>query len=174
MLVAASREIGGRQIQNRGTLGGNIANASPAGDSLPVLAAADATIVLQQRGRRARVPFNAFYTGYRASVRRPDEMIVAIESPADRGHDSTGERSALDARRRFPRSCARPCAAPRCAWRLGSVAPTVVRLRGTERVLTAGELAQASAGRDARRNRADRRHPIDGRLSTRGQRQPAR
>ena len=46
MLVAAAREIGGAQIQNRGTLGGNIANASPAGDTLPVLAAADATVVL--------------------------------------------------------------------------------------------------------------------------------
>ena len=47
MLVAAAREVGGRQIQNRGTIGGNIANASPAGDSLPVLAACDAVVVLQ-------------------------------------------------------------------------------------------------------------------------------
>ena len=47
MLAAASREVGGVQIQNRGTLGGNIANASPAGDTLPVLAAADATVVLK-------------------------------------------------------------------------------------------------------------------------------
>src|SRR6185503_5523648 len=46
MLVAAAREIGGPQIQNRGTLGGNVANGSPAGDTLPVLAAADATVVL--------------------------------------------------------------------------------------------------------------------------------
>src|SRR5256885_4220986 len=47
MLVAAARQIGGLQIQNRGTLGGNVANASPAGDTLPVLAAADAVVVLQ-------------------------------------------------------------------------------------------------------------------------------
>ena len=47
MLVAAAREVGGAQIQNRGTLGGNIANASPAGDTLPVLAAAGARIVLR-------------------------------------------------------------------------------------------------------------------------------
>jgi CO/xanthine dehydrogenase FAD-binding subunit len=45
MLVAASRQVGGVQIQNRGTIGGNIANASPAGDTLPVLAAADAVVV---------------------------------------------------------------------------------------------------------------------------------
>ena len=51
MLAAAAREVGGVQIQNRGTLGGNVANASPAGDTLPVLAAADATVVLQERRR---------------------------------------------------------------------------------------------------------------------------
>ena len=82
MLVAAAREVGGAQIQNRGTLGGNIANASPAGDTLPVLAAANATVVLRSsRGQRA-VPFESFYTGYRATVRQPDELIVAIEFPA--------------------------------------------------------------------------------------------
>ena len=81
MLVAASREVGGAQIQNRGTLGGNIANASPAGDTLPVLAAAGADVILRSaRGQRA-VPFASFYTGYRASVRRPDELIVAVEFP---------------------------------------------------------------------------------------------
>src|SRR2546428_6277651 len=50
MLVAASREVGGVQIQNRGTLGGNVANASPAGDTLPALAAAEAIVVLQSAG----------------------------------------------------------------------------------------------------------------------------
>src|SRR4029077_3588027 len=47
MLAAAAREVGGVQIQNRGTLGGNVANGSPAGDTLPVLAAADAVVVLR-------------------------------------------------------------------------------------------------------------------------------
>ena len=56
MLVAASREVGGAQIQNRGTLGGNVANASPAGDTLPVLAAADARIVLRSAGRHQDGP----------------------------------------------------------------------------------------------------------------------
>jgi CO/xanthine dehydrogenase FAD-binding subunit len=82
MLAAAAREVGGAQIQNRGTLGGNVANASPAGDTLPVLAAAKARVVLRSaRGERA-VPFESFYTGYRASVRRPDELITAIDVPA--------------------------------------------------------------------------------------------
>lgn len=82
MLVAASREVGGAQIQNRGTLGGNIANASPAGDTLPVLAAAGAAVILRSRRGQRTVPFESFYTGYRASVRQPDELIVAVEFPA--------------------------------------------------------------------------------------------
>lgn len=81
MLVAAAREVGGAQIQNRGTLGGNVANASPAGDTLPVLAAADARVVLRSQSGTRTVPFNDFYTGYRQSVRTPDELIVAIEIP---------------------------------------------------------------------------------------------
>jgi CO/xanthine dehydrogenase FAD-binding subunit len=81
MLVAASREVGGAQIQNRGTLGGNIANASPAGDTLPVLAAANASVILRSARGQRDVAFDAFYTGYRASVRQPDELIVAVEFP---------------------------------------------------------------------------------------------
>src|SRR5580765_5401234 len=62
MLAAAAREVGGAQIQNRGTLGGNVANASPAGDTLPVLAAAEAIVVLKSAAGTRRVPFNGFYT----------------------------------------------------------------------------------------------------------------
>ena len=81
MLVAASREVGGAQIQNRGTLGGNVANASPAGDTLPVLAAANTRIVLRSQTGTRTVSFDSYYTGYRKSVRQPDELIVAIEIP---------------------------------------------------------------------------------------------
>src|SRR6266550_6940435 len=59
-LVAASRTIGAIQIQNRGTIGGNIVNASPAGDSLPVLAAYDAEVEIGSARGRRRVPFNQF------------------------------------------------------------------------------------------------------------------
>jgi len=85
MLVSAAREVGGIQIQNRGTLGGNVANASPAGDTLPVLAAAEAVVVLRSIEDERRVPFAQFYTGYRASVRRPDELIVGFEIPPVEG-----------------------------------------------------------------------------------------
>src|SRR5947209_12180769 len=85
MLAAAAREVGGVQIQNRGTLGGNVANGSPAGDTLPVLAAAEAIVVLRSAGGMRRVPFTSFYTGYRQSVRQPDELIVGFEIPAVTG-----------------------------------------------------------------------------------------
>src|SRR6266567_2339731 len=85
MLAAAARQIGGVQIQNRGTIGGNVANASPAGDTLPVLAAADAIIVLESAAGVRRVPFVSFYSGYRQTVRRGDELVVALEIAPVRG-----------------------------------------------------------------------------------------
>ena len=144
MLVAAAREIGGRQIQNRGTLGGNIANASPAGDSLPVLAAADAIVVLDSASGERRVPFNAFYTGYRASVRRADELIAAIEIPRVEGRQwwrKVGTRRAQAISKVMMAGVRGP--AVRVA--LGSVAPTVIRLPRTEHALGSGtSLAEAA------------------------------
>jgi xanthine dehydrogenase small subunit len=137
MLAAAAREIGGKQIQNRGTIGGNIANASPAGDSLPVLAVANATIVLQNLDAERRIPFAEFFTGYRASVRRDDELIVAIEVPAIDGRQywrKVGTRRAQAISKVM-------CAGVRGAdvrFALGSVGPTVLRLPQTEAVLAAG------------------------------------
>jgi CO/xanthine dehydrogenase FAD-binding subunit len=80
-LVEACREIGAVQIQNRGTLGGNIGGSSPAGDSLPVLLAYDASVVLaSSRGTRV-VKYAEFCTGYRSTARRPDELITEIRFP---------------------------------------------------------------------------------------------
>src|SRR5215471_20417469 len=81
ILAAAAREVGGIQIQNRGTIGGNIVNASPAGDTLPVLAVAEATLLLQRAAGKRRVAFGDFYTGYRQTVMLPDELLVAVEIP---------------------------------------------------------------------------------------------
>src|SRR5437773_11333924 len=137
MLAAAAREVGGVQIQNRGTLSGNVANASPAGDSLPVLAAADAVVVLQSAAGTRRVPFGAFYTGYRATVRRPDELIVAFEIPTVRGRQwfrKVGTRAAQAISKVVMAGVLQP-GAPRIA--LGSVAPTVVRAVRTEAALAA-------------------------------------
>jgi len=160
MLVQAAREIGGPQIQNRGTLGGNIANASPAGDSLPVLAAADATVVLESVDGRRRVPFNSFYTGYRTSVRRADELIVAVEVPPVPGTQwfrKVGTRAA-QAISKIVMAAVR-ADTPRIA--LGSVAPTVVRLPRTEAALAGGAAVAA-----AQRMLLDEIHPIDDVRST--------
>src|SRR5438128_448831 len=80
-LVAASRTVGAIQIQNRGTIGGNIVNASPAGDSLPVLAAFEAEIEIGSVSGVRRVAFNQFYTGYRRTVLGPDELVLAVRIP---------------------------------------------------------------------------------------------
>jgi CO/xanthine dehydrogenase FAD-binding subunit len=81
VLVEAAATIGAAQIQNRGTLGGNIANASPAGDTLPVLLATDALMVVGSvRGER-EVPASAFWTGYRQTALRPDEIVIRIRIP---------------------------------------------------------------------------------------------
>jgi CO/xanthine dehydrogenase FAD-binding subunit len=80
-LAAASATIGAAQIQNRGTVGGNLVNASPAGDTLPIWLATDATIVLgSARGERT-VAAGSFFTGYRETARRDDELVVRVRVP---------------------------------------------------------------------------------------------
>jgi CO/xanthine dehydrogenase FAD-binding subunit len=145
MLSAAAREIGGLQIQNRGTIGGNVANASPAGDTLPVLLAVDAVVVLRSASGTRRVPMPSFFTGYRQTAARPDELIVAFEIPAIRGRQwfrKVGTRAA--------QAIAKIVVAgvwdtePRLA--IGSVAPTALRLTRTEETLAGGaSLADAQA-----------------------------
>ncbi len=80
-LAAAAAEVGGIQIQHRATIGGNIANASPAGDSLPVLLAHDATVIVRSRRREREIPFDELYTGYRKLAIEPDELITAVTVP---------------------------------------------------------------------------------------------
>jgi len=160
MLAAAAREVGGVQIQNRGTLGGNVANGSPAGDTLPVLAAAEAVVVLRSAAETRRVPFAAFYTGYRQSVRRPGELIVGFEIPAIRGAQwfrKVGTRAAQAISKVVIAGVAGE--APRIA--LGSVAPTVVRAPRTEAALAAGATIE-----DAQRTLLDEIAPIDDIRST--------
>ena len=145
MLVAAAREVGGKQIQNRGTLGGNIANASPAGDTLPVLAAANAQVVLRSARGQRTVAFESFYTGYRASVRRPDELITAIEFPTVEGRQwwrKVGTRRA-QAISKIMIAAARGREV-RIAF--GSVGPTVVIATQTAAILqNGGSVAEAQS-----------------------------
>ena len=87
-LVEAAATIGAAQIQNRGTIGGNIANASPAGDTLPVLLATDATFDLgSHRGERP-VPAAEFFTAYRETALAPDELILRVRIPLVAGRET--------------------------------------------------------------------------------------
>ena len=89
-LKLAAREVGGAQIQNRGTLAGNICTASPAGDGMPNLMALDAQVELASRKGRRLVPSASFIESYRRTACRPDEIVTAILIPkrnrATRGH----------------------------------------------------------------------------------------
>jgi len=85
VLAEAAATIGAAQIQNRGTIGGNVVNASPAGDTLPVLLATDARIVLGgARGERSVAALD-FWTGYRATARADDELVLRVEVPLPAG-----------------------------------------------------------------------------------------
>src|SRR5712691_4353867 len=81
MLCQAAKETGGIAIQNRGTLGGNIVNASPAADSPPALLAYDAEIELVSKDGERRIPYFKFHTGYKQMDLRPDELLRAIRLP---------------------------------------------------------------------------------------------
>jgi len=160
ILAAAASEIGGVQIQNRGTLGGNIANGSPAGDALPVLAVAEAALVLASAGGIRRVPFHSFYTGYRKSVLRADELIASIEIPRIHGRQwfrKVGTRAA----QAISKVVMAAVRSDPVRVSLGSVAPTVVRVPKTEAALAAGEPIE-----DARRTLEAEIQPIDDLRST--------
>jgi CO/xanthine dehydrogenase FAD-binding subunit len=141
MLAAASREVGGAQIQNRGTIGGNIANASPAGDTLPVLAAAGAQVLLRSAAGQRRVPFTSYYTGYRQSVKRSDEIITAVEIPRVDGRQwwrKVGTRRAQAISKVMIAAVCPPRPGPGVRIAFGSLGPTVLRAIRAEEVLGGG------------------------------------
>jgi CO/xanthine dehydrogenase FAD-binding subunit len=141
-LVECAATIGAAQIQNRGTLGGNLANASPAGDTLPIFLATDATILVGgQRGER-RIRAGEFFTGYRQTALAPDELILHVEIPLPTGRQVRFRKVGT----RRAQAISKVVMA--VAWRdprgsgwvdvrvaLGSVAPTPIRAPATEAVL---------------------------------------
>jgi CO/xanthine dehydrogenase FAD-binding subunit len=149
-LVAASRTVGAIQIQNRGTIGGNIVNASPAGDSLPVLAAYDAEVeVGSARGTR-RVAFNEFYTGYRHTVLAPDELVIAVRISKLRDDErdffckvGTRRAQAISKVVLAARATVTARTIASIGIGIGSVAPTVVRAPETEGLLAGAALTPA-------------------------------
>ena len=150
MLKQASREIGAVQIQNSGTIGGNLCTASPAADSVPCLMALDAEIELSSvRGRR-RLELAKFLTGARQTVLAPDELVVAIHVP-EKAETGVSEFHKLGARHYLVISIAMVAvrlavdggriSAARIA--VGACAPVAVRLRELEDALVGSDVKDA-------------------------------
>ena len=172
-LVDAAATIGAAQIQNRGTIGGNVANASPAGDTLPVLLATDAEIVAgSARGERT-ISVADFWVAYRKTALEPDEIVVRIRIPLAAGREvrfrkiGTRRAQAISkvvmalAWRDDPRS--RAWADVRLA--LGSVADRPIRAVATETILAGSRPTKETADRAAETLAAEI-HPIDDVRST--------
>lgn len=128
-LAQAARTVGSPQIRNAGTIGGNIVTASPAGDTLPVLVAADATVQIASRGAWRVLPLSSFITGPKQTTLQPGELLVSVRVPVASGPQEflkVGVRSAMVI---SITSCAvvvdEPAGIIRCA--LGSVGPAPVR-----------------------------------------------
>jgi len=172
-LVAAAATIGAAQIQNRGTLGGNIANASPAGDTLPVLLAMDAVIGLgSQRGERL-VPAAEFFPAYRETALGADELILRIRIPLQSGRDTrfrkVGTRRA-QAISKVVMAVSWRSHGPSAGWSdvrvaLGSVAATPIRAAGAEAALEGARPSPETADAAAEALAAEL-HPIDDVRST--------
>jgi xanthine dehydrogenase small subunit len=171
VLAEMAAAVGAAQIQNRGTLGGNIATASPAGDSLPVLLALDAAIIVGgARGERT-VQAADFFPAYRRTALAPDELVLRVVVPI------VADRVAVFRKVGKRRAQAISVVALAVAWRrdgdawrdvrvaLGSVAPTPIRARATEAVLE-GAPSAADVADLAARTLAAEVSPIDDVRST--------
>jgi CO/xanthine dehydrogenase FAD-binding subunit len=174
LLVAAARELGALQIQNRATWAGNIANASPAADGVPALLAYDAVIELASARGRRWVALADYFTGYKQTLRMPDELIVAI----------TAQAPAAGARHYWRKVGTRKLQAiskvvaagvletdaqgvvTRARLAIGSVAPIPLRARRVEEAVT-GQRLGAPTTEAALRGLAGDIAPIDDVRSTR-------
>jgi CO/xanthine dehydrogenase FAD-binding subunit len=142
MLGRAARETGGIAIQNRGTIGGNIANASPAADTPPALLAYDAEVELVSFAGTRRVPYADFHTGYKQTVMREDELVACVRLPLRREgtrhfYRKVGTRRAQAISKVCFAATAETMGGTLREVRiaLGSVAPVVLRCVKTEAVL---------------------------------------
>jgi CO/xanthine dehydrogenase FAD-binding subunit len=149
-LVQASRTVGSPQIRNRGTVGGNLGTASPAGDALPVLAALDADVVLGAAGGETRkLRWHEFTLGVKETAIRPQELILGARWRLTRG---PGSFSKIGTRNAMVISMVGVCLLVDEPGRevrvaLGSVAPTIVRATDAE-AFVARALDDAGAWED--------------------------
>jgi len=142
MLCQAAKETGGLAIQNRGTLGGNIVNASPAADSPPALLAYDAELVLVSKQGERTIPYSKFHIGYKQMEIASDELLRAVRLPRTRAplthyYRKVGTRKA----QAISKVCFAAVAQTienrivKVRIALGSVAPIPIRCHRTEQAL---------------------------------------
>ena len=176
-VAEAAATIGAAQIQNRGTVGGNLVNASPAADLPPPLVAAGAEVELASRRGARRVALDAFYLGYRKIDLRPDELLVAVLVPplpsgAREHFRKVGTRRA-QAISKVMGACRLELGADgrfsRVGVAFGSVAPVVFRVLELEQWLL-GRAPDAETAREADRRAAALVQPIDDLRSSAGYR----
>jgi CO/xanthine dehydrogenase FAD-binding subunit len=176
MLCQAASETGGLAIQNRGTIGGNIANASPAADSPPALLAYNAELeLLSVRGSRW-VPYQSFHTGYKEMIMQPDELLARVRLPRlwpDLHHyyRKVGTRKAQAISKVCFAATARVNEGVIDLVRiaLGSIAPVPLRCPRTEAVIRGETLGQGTIDK-ARVELAREIAPIDDVRSTKSYR----
>jgi CO/xanthine dehydrogenase FAD-binding subunit len=150
MLCQAASETGGLAIQNRGTIGGNIVNASPAADSPPALLAYDAELELASSSGRRWVLYHGFHTGYKQMLLRPDELLTRIRLPRKTKHQVQHYRKVGT---RKAQAISKICFAGTAALNnmtvadvrivFGSVAPVPLRCVDTENALRGQKLDPA-------------------------------
>ncbi|OZU87821.1 hypothetical protein CIL03_14030 [Virgibacillus indicus] len=149
VLVGASMEVGAIQLQNMGTVGGNIGTASPAGDTIPALFVLDAQIELSSFNEKRTIPINEFFTGPGKTVQKQNEMITNIiiqpQSENEIGiFEKLGPRKAQSisivnvAITLRMGSNPRECLEGKIAF--GSVGPTIIRSKKCEKMLALGPL----------------------------------
>jgi CO/xanthine dehydrogenase FAD-binding subunit len=172
LLCRAASETGSAATQNRGTLGGNIANASPAADSPPALMVYDAEIELISAKRARRVAYRDFHTGYKKVLMHDDELIWRIHLNRALKRDKEYYRKVGT---RKAQAISKICFAAAASIErgrindvkiaLGSVAPTVLRAAETEKILT-GERFSSALLKTAQETLSHEISPIDDMRST--------
>jgi carbon-monoxide dehydrogenase medium subunit len=168
-LIEGAEVIGGHQVRNVATVGGNLVNASPAADLSPCLLVLDAAVTLLGPDGARELPLEQFFVGPNQTARRPDELLTRVRMPAPPPRSATaflkaGRRKAMEisvvcvAARLTLDAAGERCQEARIA--LGAVAPTTVRAQAAERLLE-GQPAHGAAFAAAARAAAAGAAPID-------------
>jgi OHCU decarboxylase len=173
LLAQAASWTGGIANQNRGTLGGNIVNASPAADSLPALLVYEAELILTAARGERRIAYRNFHKDYKKMDRAPAELIRAICVPRRySGYVQYARKVGARNAQAISKACiaalgrVEKCAMTDVRIALGSVAPTPIRLIETERILVGRQLADPETESLARKTAIGETRPIDDIRST--------